>query len=192
MKKYLIYTCLFALLLAAGTVSAADYGIVTDLEGEVRILRGADTVPAEIGESVAVGDRIEAGPKAILVLVSYARCQEWVLEGKNTFTVNEKAGPQPGEGKITPYREIPVCYNPDDFQDAASQKIGGYVLRGTDPVASLRKEFDAGNAPNSTLITLTLHDLKKGNVEKARPYFNELKGRVPDSSIVKKLAPRFK
>lgn len=59
-------------------------------------------------------------------------------------------------------------------------------------VESLRKEFEDGKASNSTLITLILHDLEKGDKERAKTYLTELEKKMsPESEILKSLSVRI-
>jgi hypothetical protein len=102
-------------------------------------------------------------------------------------------GPVSKSVNLSSQRQLPVCYSLDEFVTSDSDVIGGFVLRGIpkDPLASLREEFEQGKASNSTLVTLIIHDLKNGSIEKARLYYDTLQQRVPESKIVKVLSEKF-
>jgi hypothetical protein len=169
-----------------------DFGIVMDLSGKVTIKHGVSTKPADLGINIVTGDIIILDKKAKAVIVSYGDCQEWNLSGANRFIV--KGGTILVNGKPLPYsRRLPVCYSMEEVKKPGSEPVGGFVLRGpNDPLAELRKEFNSGKASNSTVMILLMHELNRGEVEKARPYYEFLKERLPDSEFIKDIATLFK
>jgi len=58
-------------------------------------------------------------------------------------------------------------------------------------VAGLRREFDEGTATNSTLMTLIMHDIRNGATDRARPCFEALRKRAPDSPFVRRMSVHF-
>lgn len=187
---------LFIACLVLGTVNCyaetADFGIVMDLSGKVTIKRGANTIPADLGVNIVKGDMIILNKKAKAVIVSYNECQEWNLSEAKRFLV--KGETILVNGKPLPYsRRLPVCYSMEEIKRAGSEPVGGFVLRGpNDPLAELREEFNSGKASNSTVMILLMHELNRGEVEKARPYYEFLKNRLPDSEFITNIAPLFK
>lgn len=183
-----------SLLLFPGMqLHAEEYGVITDVSGESVIIRGDGKVKADLGTGLNSGDIIELEEQSSLAIVSYESCREWLLTGSDRITIDHVRGPVSGKSRLNPSRTLPVCYSPEEYQDENLPVIGGFVLRGEpkDPVAGLRKEFEQGKASNTVLMTLIMHDLSRGEQERARPYYLQLKERIPDSSFVKSIAPRF-
>jgi hypothetical protein len=169
-----------------------DFGIVMDLSGKVTIKHGVNTKPADLGSNIVTGDMIIIDKKAKAVIVSYGDCLEWSLSEAKRFIV--KGGTILVNGKPLPYsRRLPVCYSMDEIKKAGSEPVGGFVLRGpNDPLAELREEFNSGKASNSTIMILLMHELNRGEVEKARPYYEFLKKHLPDSEFITNIATLFK
>jgi hypothetical protein len=170
----------------------ADFGIVMDFSGKVTIKRGANIIPADLGVTIVTGDVIILYEKARTVIVSYGECLEWRLAGPKRILV--KGGTILADGKPLPYsRRLPVCYSTEEIKKAGSEPVGGFVLRGPkDPLAELRAEFNSGKASNSTVMILLMHELNRGELEKARPYYEFLKNHLPESEFITNLAPGFK
>jgi hypothetical protein len=169
-----------------------DFGIVMDLSGKVTIKHGVNTKTADLGSNIVTGDMIIIDKKAKAVIVSYGDCLEWSLSEAKRFIV--KGGTIFVNGKPLPYsRRLPVCYSMEEIKKAGSEPVGGFVLRGpNDPLAELREEFNSGKASNSTVMILLMHELNRGEVEKARPYYEFLKKRLPDSEFITNIAALFK
>ncbi len=169
-----------------------DSGIVMDVNGEVKLLRGGKQISVEVGLNLVQGDIIEIKKEGLVVIVSYVECKEWQLKGPDTINIVAE-GVVSTLNKVSPRRQLPVCYSLDEFDTNESDGIGGITLRGIpkDPLAFLREEFKHGKASNSTLITIIMHDLKNGNIEKARPCLETLRERLPGSKIVKALSEKF-
>ena len=186
-----------AALLMAVTVTttnaADDFGIVTDLSGNTEIKRAIKSLPATVGFNLTIGDSLVLGKNAKITIVSYDQCLEWNIKGPGTTEL--KYGSTLFNGKKLRHdRRLPVCYSMSAATTNVSDHMGGIVLRGggpKDPVADLREEFSAGSAVNSTIFTLLMHELNSGNIEKSRPYYEEMKKRMPDAEIITKLAPVF-
>lgn len=187
--RYTVFSLMvFALAFSAPPSYALEFGIVMDVSGTVFIQRGRETVPPDLGLNVSSGDTITLGEGSSIVIVSYSDCSEWVLKGPDRITIRGEliAGKRPT-------RQLPVCYSPEEFKEGDAHVIGGFVLRGQpgDPLASLRDEFERGEASNSTLMTLIMSDLSSGEAERARPYFEALRSRMPGSEFVKTIAKKF-
>ncbi len=195
MKLRLLIVLFIALILFCSQGFADtndDFGILMDAKGGVKLLRGEKHISVEVGLNLIRGDIIEIEKEGLVVIVSYEECQEWQLMGPDTINI-AASGVASTSNKVSPRRQLPVCYSLDEFDNNESDVIGGITLRGIpkDPLASLRKEFKYGKASNSTLITIIMHDLKNGNIEKARPYFETLSQRLPGSKIVKAFSDKF-
>ena len=171
---------------------AQDFGSVMDVSGQVTIHRGGQVLAADLGMTVSVNDRITLGPGAKAVIVSFADCFEWNLTGPDKITISTDNEIVSKTCKLEPTRRLPVCYKTEKLMAGESKVAGGLILRGGDSLINkLRKEFEAGRASNSTLMTLIMHDLKNNQPEEARPYFEALKKRAPKSLFVKKVARFF-
>jgi len=157
------------------------------------IVHDGNRIHADLGQNIFSGDSITLDNNALLVFVSYESCEEWQFNGPERINIHHDQGPVSKKHKFKPSRILPVCYSPEEFREEPSSIIGGFVLRGrpADPVAELRQEFLKGDASNTILMTLIMHDLSHGNVKRATPYYNELKKRIPHSSFVKGINPRF-
>jgi hypothetical protein len=196
MKGHKWSLILFIACLVLGSVNCyaetEDFGIVMDLSGKVTIKHGVNTKPADLGINIVTGDMIILDKKAKAVIVSYVDCQEWSLSGAKRFLI--KAGTILVNGKSLPYsRRLPVCYSMEEIRRAGSEPVGGFVLRGqNDPLAELREEFNSGKASNSTVMILLMHELNRGEVEKAKPYYEFLKKCLPDSEFITNIATLFK
>jgi hypothetical protein len=169
-----------------------DFGIVMDLSGKVTIKHGVNAKAADLGSNIVIGDMIILNKNANAVIVSYEDCREWRLSGAKRFLI--KAGTILVNGKSLPYsRRLPVCYSMEEIRRAGSEPVGGFVLRGpNDPLAELREEFNSGKASNSTVMILLMHELNRGEIEKAKPYYEFLKKRLPDSEFITNIATLFK
>jgi hypothetical protein len=190
----LLFSGFFILCFSLRSYAAQDFGIMMDVSGKVAIHRDGNPINADFGMNIFSGDIIELNKGSDAVIVSYADCQEWTLKGPDKVMIKTDEGPESGSGMVAPSRQLPVCYGPEEFKEDGSDVIGGLVLRGQpkDPLAALREEFKGGTASNSTLMTLIMHDLKNGKIERARPYFDTLKVRAPESEFINNIARRFK
>ncbi len=183
-----------AVLLLFGTdLMAEDFGMIMDTSGKISLNRQGKKIKAEIGQTLFAGDSIRLDKGSSLVLVSYELCEEWIIDGPLTLTFTEydiiaDKDPQPEPG-----RQLPVCYSLDEMSTTDSDTLGALVLRGSpdDPVRKLRMEFNNGQASNSTLMALILHEIKNGSTAQAEPFFQELKKRAPDSAFIKKMEHAF-
>ena len=171
MCVFLVFFTVFLL----ETHASEECAIVTDLSGTVTVLRNGKNMPLDIGHALFVGDEILLAQGATLIAVTYEDCAEWRWAGGETISV-ESEGFQSKGHEFDPSRELPMCYHPDSYEKTDSNVIGGFVLRGSpsDPLAPLRKEFAEGNASNSSLIALVLHEIEKGNMEQAKKYFDAI------------------
>jgi hypothetical protein len=157
------------------------------------IQRADEKLSADLGVNLLRDDRICLEKDSKLVIVSYEDCTEWAAAGEDTLTFKAGNAPVSEKQKILASRKLPVCYKPEAFQGEIPQKIGGIPLMGVeaDPADSLRDELKGGNASNSTLMTLMMHDLKEGDIESAKTCFDILKTRLPASEFLKQISARF-
>lgn len=172
---------------------AEDFGIVMDISGTVELISSEEKSHIDLGTNLLVGDKLSLKENSELVIVSYEDCIEWSIEGPSNIKVST-SGFEGDEEKIVNLKQMPVCYNFSNMNDTESPFMGGITLRGrksADPLKALREEYEDGNADNSTLITLIMYGIKKNKTEETLPYFNELKKRRPDSSLVKEIAKHF-
>ena len=182
----------FLFCMSAQTVIADDFGIVMDVNGKINVQRGEQKLPVEIGLNIIYGDTIKLDKTNNIVIVAYDDCMEWDLTGPHSIIIKSD-GIALKTGEASPKRQLPVCYSLEEFEGEKEDVMGGFVLRGSpkDPLASLREEFKHGKASNSTLITLIVHDLRNWKIEQARPYYEELHRRMPDSVFVNNFTKKF-
>lgn len=180
-------------LLTPGWLWADDYGMVMDLEGDLEIQRGSERVPGDLGEPINVGDRLLLANNARATVVSYLDCKELILNGPGEVEVTWDALKVDQQDMVSEGRVLPVCYSREELNASDSGIIGGLVLRGvaSDPVHELRQEFDKGGASVGTLMTLVMHDLATGELDRARVYFDALKQQKPNSAFVERMSSRF-
>lgn len=195
MKKQAVYVFVFLAFFNISSLKSYAFeecAIVTDLSGAVTVLRNGERILLDIGHALFVGDEILIAQGSTLIAVTYDDCIEWRWDSEGTVSVEGEGFVEKGHAS-TPFRELPVCYIPDSYGKTDSNIIGGFVLRGgpSDPVVALRTEFASGEASNSTLVTLVLHEIDKGNKEQAEKYFEELQRRHPDNEFVKVLKRKF-
>jgi hypothetical protein len=190
MKKFGI---LMAGLLISASATAVEFGIVMDMQGAVVIERAGAQMPADFGMAVELGDNILLDDGASATVVSYMDCQELMLNGPARAAADGEQLSVTPPSRLQAGRILPVCYGEEELNISDADIIGGVVLRGAprDPVHSLRTEFSQGKASTSTLMTLLMHDLANGNTEKARPYFDALRSKAPDSAFLARVAPVF-
>lgn len=190
MRKFGI---LVAGLLVSVTATAVEFGIVMDIQGKVTIERAGKQMPADFGMAVELGDRVVLGDQASATIVSYLDCQELRLTGPAQAAANGEQLSVTPASRLQAGRILPVCYGEDELNTSDADIIGGVVLRGAprDPVHRLRTEFSEGKASTSTLMTLLMHDLANGDTEQARPYFDALKQKAPESAFLARVAPLF-
>ena len=191
MRALLVFFCLVSGLTTAN--AQEDFGMVMDVAGRVVVHRGAENFPADLGRTVLVGDRFELSDTSRLTIVSFQDCREWLLTGPSEATTRWTRIEGSGLQQPEPGRRLPVCYSQQELEVEDPGVLGGLVLRGIpeDPVAGLRREFDSGQAPNSTLVTLIMHDLANDDPDRAKPYMQELQRRAPNSAFVKRLSGLF-
>ena len=207
----------FLMVLAlAGAGYAQDFGIITDVSGKLAVQRNGKTKFLEMGASVAPQDILRVSRGGAATIVAYATCQEWLASGTGEITVeNDKMAAGKG-ASLKIGKKLPVCYKPADIKGAGSHSMGGIslfakeskkpaqeaaapeeftstsVATETDPaIEPLKEEYQGGKASNSTVITLMMYELGANKVAAAKPYYEDLKKRVPQSAVVKDLAPRF-
>lgn len=188
--------CLSLCILVAPTAALCqteDFGMVMDVEGPVLVQRQGKTIPADLGQTVYVGDRFEVPDDARVTVVAFEDCREWLLAGQMEATARWTRMEAFGSTQPERGRRLPVCFSQQDLDIKDSGVVGGLVLRGVseDPVASLRREFDTGQASSSTLVTLIMYDLVEGQPDRARPYLAELERRTPGSPFVARLSKLF-
>jgi hypothetical protein len=179
--------------LAPAVQAAEDFGMVMDVQGRVTVEHQGQRTAVSLGQTLFVGDRLSLEPKASLGVVSYNSCDELVLSGPAQAQV-EGAGVSVAGGPAAKVaRRLPVCYSQEELSATESGVIGGLVLRGApkDPVFELRQEFAAGKASTSSLMTLIMHDVSSGQADQARPYFQALRQRAPDSQFVGEMRSYF-
>lgn len=182
-----------AALTLGAAQAAEDFGMIMDTEGDVEVRHEGQSAPADFGQTIYIGDNIRLGANARVLVVSYTRCDELILQGPveaeadwTGLTADQPEQPQKG-------RRLPVCYSQEELNVASSGVIGGLVLRGapSDPVLGLREEFKQGQASNVSLMTLIMHDVANGNPERAAPYYQTLKDRMPESAFITSMAKYF-
>ena len=177
-------------LLWAGPSMANEIGLVMDASGDAKVAEGSSSKPAEIGSGFGFGSVFVLGSGAKMSLVTYIDCNEWSLSGPGSFKVSQSQTIVSEACEMKPSRNLPVCYEPELMEVDKHNTMGAFVMRGAqnDPVAALRNEYQNGNASNSTLMTLIMHDLNSGKKEQAKPYYQELKSRAPNSPFIKSVA----
>lgn len=167
-----------------------EFGMLTDKTGEVELVSKGKKNLADMGAVLFAGDELLLQKGSLAMIVSFADCQEWSVKGPGKLIIS--GGKIEGQDNlIAAAKKLPLCYSPTSMKGAESHEMGGFLLRGEDPTAKLREEFQSGKAGNSTLMTLIMHDLKNGNAGKARPCFDELKKRIPESPFIKSIARHF-
>lgn len=191
MKKLFFVSLLATIFLFPNLSLAEDYGVVMDISGSVELISNGKKSPVDLGTNLSIGDEISLNKDSSLVVVSYEDCLEWKINGPNKIKVS--AAIHKDKKKVTILRQLPVCYSPSEMNTSDSQSIGGFVLRGmpVDPLEQLRNEFKSGKASNSTLMTLIMHDVNNKEINKAKPYYSELKQRMPNSSFIKEIKKYF-
>ncbi len=185
-KRFTGLVMLILFLVAPTVYAADDFGIITDLSGKTELKRGNKNLPVSIGLNLSVGDSLLTARNSRITLVSYDQCLEWTINGPGNLELKYGGIVYNGK-KFRHERRLPVCYSMTAVNNTSGKQMGGIVLRGAgpkDPVAELRDEFADGTATNSTVLTLLMHDLNNGNAEKARPYYEYLKKRLPDAEII--------
>jgi hypothetical protein len=177
-----------------------DYGMITDITGEVKILANDKKVPDDLlFYNLSVGDELVIAKDSNLTVISYKDCWEWLIEGPAEIKISMVRIDvvKGAEDTIKALRKLPICFNPNEIEGLESEHGGGLYFRGStrntaiDPTESLRKEFATGEASNSTLITLIISDIRDNNIEEGRKYFEELKKRRPNSPFIKGITKYF-
>lgn len=177
-------------LVASADAGPSAFGVVMNLKGGVTVKRGAAVTRVDIGSGLVDGDSIVVEKGAQLTVVDYVECQEISITGPASVDVSNKKGLSAQKGALTTGRKLPVCFEPGNVS-AGGQAMGAFTMRGMDAVADLRKEAQENKATVSTLITIVMYDLDKGEVNRARPYYEQLLKQSPESGFVKELGKRF-
>ncbi|MCP5002467.1 MAG: hypothetical protein GY941_00720 [Planctomycetes bacterium] len=188
------------LFITVCTVRGENYGIVTEVSGPVELVLQTSMRPIKYpGFDLSIGDGLAFSKGATITIVSYVDCREWNIKGPGYVEIKKKrieiiSG---ATDMVVPLRKLPFCSDIGGLEGSQSDAVSGYemggiVLRGkTETIESLRSEFVDGGAGNASLITLVMYDLKKKNIENARPYFEELKKRIPNSLFIKDITKYF-
>ncbi len=191
---FFIVTAALALAMLLTTTAFAalnDYGMVLDLEGELVIVRQGEEIAGDLGDTLFVDDQLIVAAKARVTVVTYLDCQEFHLSGPAEVRITWEGfqTASQSQSNLISGRNLPVCYSQEDLRFSDSQMVGGLVLRGAanDPVAALRQEFAHGEASISTLMTLIMHDLANGELERASHYLEALHSRVPGTPFVARM-----
>jgi len=163
---------------------------VSDFSGDVSLGRGNERIAASVGLDIAAGDTLTIGGGAWIELVSTGTCEVWELEGSRRYSFTEHEIMSSPEGdRIPPDHRLSVCFDPAGFSTGKAQRIGGIIERGESAEDELA---EIGSKSNAALINLIiLYALSDGNMEKAVPYYDELKKRVPGSEFVAGVAKIF-
>ena len=133
---------------------------------------------------------MRVGGGAWVELVFTGTCEVWELNGARQYTFAEHEIMSGPEGaKIPPDHRLSVCFNPAGLSLGKAQRIGGIIERGGSPEDELA---EIGSKSNAALINLIiLHAVLEKDIEKARPYYEALKRRAPDSAFVAQAAAIF-
>ena len=163
---------------------------VSDLSGDVSLGRGNERIGAAVGLDIAAGDTLTIGGGAWIELVSTGTCEVWELKGTRQYTFTEhEIMSSPERDKIKPDHRLSVCFDPAGFSVGKAQRIGGIIERGGSPEEELS---EIGSKSNAALINLIiLYALSDKDIEKAAPYYEELKKRAPGSEFVAGVAKIF-
>ncbi len=184
-------------LLISQAHANSDFGIVTNVKGNVSVKRDNKAAPAEVGANLRLKDTLIVSKGADAFAVSYEDCYEWIIIGPAQVKINSDDTFINQSVKcdwLIKVRVLPVCYRPAEFEEGASAAIAGFIVRDTDvdSAAPLRLEFKMGKASNAALITLIMHDFINGKIEKARLYCNALKKRTPGTVFLQNLEKKFR
>ncbi len=163
---------------------------VSDLSGDVSLSRGNKRIGAAVGADIATGDTLAIGGGAWIELVSTGTCEVWELNGTRQYSFGEhEIMISPEGGRIPPDHRLSVCFDPAGFSIGKAQRIGGIIERGGSPEDELAQ---MGSKSNAALINLImLYALGEKDIEKAAPYYAELKKRAPGSEFIASVAKIF-
>ncbi len=193
-NSFLILTSLFISLIAGSPAWAEYYGMITDTTGKIEHISKKHIPSGDLlGSNFSVNDEFKLDKNSSLTIVAYANCEELLIQGAGHIKIKAHKMEiiSGAKNMLSSIRELPVCYTPDELN--RKKTIGGLILRGnSDPVWELRKEFNNGNARNTTLVILIAHDLAVNQIERARPYFVHLKNKMPNSVFIQSIADKFR
>ncbi len=163
---------------------------VSDLSGDVSLGRGNERIAAAVGLDIAAGDTLTIGGGAWIELVSTGTCEVWELHGTRQYSfTGQEIMSSPEGDRIAPNHRLSVCFDPAGFSTGKAQRIGGIIERGGSAEDELA---EVGSKSNAALINLIiLYALSDEDIEKAVPYYEELKKRAPGSEFVASVAKIF-
>jgi hypothetical protein len=163
---------------------------ISDFSGEVSFMHGNERVAASIGGLIASQDTLSIGQGAWVEVVSAGTCEVWELKGAGQYSFGEHdtiTGPD--RNKVSPDQRLSVCFDPGGFSTGRAERIGGIIERGGSPEEELA---EIGSKSNAALINLIiLNALQQKDIERARPYYEALKNRSPNSGFVASVAEMF-
>jgi len=160
---------------------------VSDLSGDISLTHGSSKTAVSIGSDIAPGDSLALKGGAWIELVSTGDCEVWELKGDRQYIFTEHDVMGKDNDKVPPAHRLAVCFNPAGFAIGKAQRIGGIVERG----GPIDDEL-AETGSNAALINLIiLHGLSGQDIERARPYYEELKKRAPGSEFVASVSRLF-
>lgn len=169
------------------TLQAEEFGIIMEVAGKPNINREGETIAADFGQELQVGDILNAEEGSMMIVVAYESCEEWKLTGPEQVLVETNSNLISLSGPLSPARRLPVCYKPEAFAYGGPNVMGGTLLRSTegeavdvDKVNQIRQNAEL---TNSELMSLLMFDLQNGDKEKAVEYYEMLMSRNPSAQI---------
>lgn len=193
-NKIKFICCGLALFLTQiGNAKEAGFGMLMDAEGEVLSHSNGQLVEIGIGEVIPYNTKISIPDNSLAIITVFDSCQEWELNGNGEYLASKK-GLLKFAGQVPVLtRQLPVCFDPEEFADAGSL-IGGLPSRSMsrkDPMTPLWQEAATGNASNTTLMILVMNGVKHRTIARVRPYFEILKQRIPNSPFIMQMRRYF-
>lgn len=175
------------MILWSSSSFALDAWKICDLSGDVTLTHGGNRTDAQIGTDIASGDSLALKEGSWIELISTGDCEVWELKGGRQYRFSGGEVASDSGEKISSSHRLAVCFNPAGFSSGRAQRIGGIIERG----GSVDEELTETGS-NAALINLILiHALNGNDIEKARPYYEELKRRAPGSEFVKNVSWMF-
>ena len=196
--KIKMYLILLLLGLNISTILSAEtvgFGMLMDAEGLVLTRKRGLPIKIEIGDIIPFGTKIQLATNSSAIITTFSNCQEWELNGAGEYLTSREGFVQKVGNSPILSRQLPVCFDPEEFADVGGA-IGGLSSRRitphySHPLEPFWREAATGQARNSTLMVIILDGIKTKNIARVRPYFEILKQRIPHAVFITKLNHYF-
>ena len=138
MKKYLILSVLFLIVLPIATYAASEVGMVTQISGKVTYQSASDSKPADVRNFMKVyeGDMFSLSADSFVQLVYLRSGRKETWKGPGNFKAGDQQGKsqnsslQPKAGMMDTEKARQIVLLSDNLDPSRLQRTGSTIARG--------------------------------------------------------------